>query len=105
MPMQLWPHFKSLKYILTISIWLVLSSISFAESVEGVKAFDTLSRVEKNKVVHQLFADLAAKVVQKGRVRVRIPLISPLDSGGSRHPVPVQVARVFRVIPPPLVGA
>ena len=36
---------------------------------------------------------------------VRIPLISPLDSGGSRHPVPVQVARVFRVIPPPLVGA
>jgi len=36
---------------------------------------------------------------------MRIPLISPLDSGGSRHPVPVQVARVFRVIPPPLVGA
>jgi hypothetical protein len=38
-------------------------------------------------------------------VRLRIPLISPLDSEGIRHPVPIQSARVFRLIPPPLVGA
>ena len=37
--------------------------------------------------------------------RLRIPLIPPLDSEGIRHPVPIQVARVFRLIPPPLVGA
>lgn len=37
--------------------------------------------------------------------QVRIPLIPPPDSGGSRHPVPLQSARVFRMIPPPLVGA
>ena len=36
---------------------------------------------------------------------VRIPLIPPLDSEGIRHPVPIQAARVFRLIPPPLVGA
>ena len=36
---------------------------------------------------------------------VRIPLISPLDSGGSRHPVPMQSAMGFRMIPPSLVGA
>jgi hypothetical protein len=34
-----------------------------------------------------------------------IPLISPPDSEGSRHPVPMQVARGFRRISPPLVGA
>ena len=34
-----------------------------------------------------------------------IPMMSPLDSEGSRHPVPIQSARVFRLIPPPLVGA
>jgi len=37
--------------------------------------------------------------------QVRIPLIPPPDSEGIRHPVPIQVARVFRLIPPPLVGA
>jgi hypothetical protein len=37
--------------------------------------------------------------------QVRIPLIPPLDSEGIRHPVPIQVARVFRLNPPPLVGA
>jgi len=36
---------------------------------------------------------------------MRIPLISPLDSGGSRHPVPMQSAMGFRMIPPSLVGA
>jgi len=36
---------------------------------------------------------------------VPIPLISPLDSGGIRHPVPMQSAMVFRLNPPPLVGA
>jgi len=36
---------------------------------------------------------------------LRIPLIPPLDSEGIRHPVPIQVSRVFRLIPPPLVGA
>jgi len=36
---------------------------------------------------------------------MRIPLIPPLDSEGIRHPVPIQSARVFRSIPPPLVGA
>ena len=36
---------------------------------------------------------------------LRIPLIPPPDSEGIRHPVPIQVARVFRLIPPPLVGA
>ena len=36
---------------------------------------------------------------------LRIPPIPPLDSEGIRHPVPIQVARVFRLIPPPLVGA
>lgn len=34
-----------------------------------------------------------------------IPLIPPPDSEGSRHPVPIQSARVIRLIPPPLVGA
>ncbi len=37
--------------------------------------------------------------------RLPIPMISPLDSEGSRHPIPMQAARVFRLIPPPLVGA
>jgi hypothetical protein len=36
---------------------------------------------------------------------LRIPVIPPPDSEGSRHPVPIQSARVFRLIPPPLVGA
>ncbi|HOD97136.1 MAG TPA: hypothetical protein PLU95_02295 [Syntrophales bacterium] len=36
---------------------------------------------------------------------VGIPLIPPLASEGSRHPVPMQSARGFRFIPPPLVGA
>jgi hypothetical protein len=36
---------------------------------------------------------------------IAIPMIPPLDSEGSRHPVPIQSARVFRLIPPPLVGA
>jgi len=36
---------------------------------------------------------------------LRIPLIPPPDSGGSRHPVPLQSAMGFRMIPPPLVGA
>ena len=36
---------------------------------------------------------------------MRIPLIPPLDSEGIRHPVPIQVAMVFRLIPPPLAGA
>jgi len=36
---------------------------------------------------------------------VPIPMIPPLDSEGSRHPVPIQSAKVFRLIPPPLVGA
>jgi len=35
------------------------------------------------------------------RIFVRIPLIPPLDSGGSRHPVPMQSAMGFRMIPPP----
>jgi hypothetical protein len=32
---------------------------------------------------------------------VPIPMISPRDSEGSRHAVPMQVARVFRLNPPP----
>ncbi len=34
-----------------------------------------------------------------------IPMMPPLDSEGSRPPVPIQSARVFRLIPPSLVGA
>jgi len=34
-------------------------------------------------------------------IKMRIPLIPPLDSEGIRHPVPIQVAMVFRLIPPP----
>ncbi len=39
------------------------------------------------------------------REKVGIPLKPPVDYEGSRHPVPMQSARVFRLIPPPLVGA
>jgi len=34
-----------------------------------------------------------------------IPLIPPLDSEGIRHLVPIQSAMVFRMNPPPLIGA
>jgi hypothetical protein len=55
-----------------------------------------------NKSLQIMFCDL----LQSGLPGIlRIPLIPPPDSEGIRHPVPIQVARVFRLIPPPLVGA
>jgi len=44
-------------------------------------------------------------IPRRSSARMPIPLIPPPDSEGIRHPVPIQVARVFRLIPPPLVGA
>ena len=67
---------------------------------------------------HQWYRNLAAdrtiKALKKNNFDARffpksaevpIPLIPPPDSEGIRHPVPIQVARVFRLIPPPLAGA
>jgi hypothetical protein len=51
-----------------------------------------------------LFTDIGTRCVPN-LPQVPIPMMSPLDSEGSRHPVPIQSARVFRLIPPPLVGA
>jgi len=44
-------------------------------------------------------------VIEKLLNYLGIPLKPPVDYEGSRHPVPMQSARVFRLIPPPLVGA
>ena len=44
-------------------------------------------------------------IIKGIKAGLRIPLIPPLDSEGIRHPVPIQSARVFRLNPPPLVGA
>ena len=47
----------------------------------------------------------AAEKKQMMKDMVAIMMIPPPDSDRSRHPVPIQSARVFRLIPPPLVGA
>jgi hypothetical protein len=58
------------------------------------------------KTIWKCYAILALMgILFSAQTFVRIPLIPPLDSEGIRHPVPIQVARVFRLIPPPLVGA
>ena len=49
--------------------------------------------------------DLFRRQMLQNVTKMRIPLIPPLDSDSFRHPVPIQSARVFRLIPPPLVGA